>query len=367
MGYGPPIMEGPSGDTGGGGTGATGPTGPVGPGGGQAIYGDAHMGDVVYTVDTQLDATVYANDITVQAGVTLDVNEWPIYARGTFLVEATAVVHGDGVDGNDGAGPDNNYAALVRGGQGGGPVDGSYATNGGGGIGFYRPADTGNGGSGGDTSMFSGGSTDPDPWWNMQRSVLGGGSVITNGVAGSGNQNDGVQLRAPWAGGSGGGGGAWQAGNGGRGGQAGGPVVIACKSIVNNGVIRSQGGDGEDATDASGTFETWDAATSFSTGAVIQPTTHAYMATTGMATGALEPTWTDDGNDVVDGAEIWRDLDTPQAGGGGGGQGGNVILVYDVYSGNEPTADGGLGGSGLGAGTSGSDGDDGHVIHLSNV
>lgn len=54
-------------------------------------------------------------------------------------------------------------------------------------------------------------------------------------------------------------------------------------------------------------FVAWAAETSFDIGATIRPGAHHYTATLGLTTGETEPEWTDDGNDVEDGDEVWSD------------------------------------------------------------
>jgi hypothetical protein len=340
--------------------------------GGQAIYGDGHHGSPVLDGIAEFDfatlagseytlgATLYAEAITVEAGITVNTNNWPIYARGTLTNEG--VIHADG-----GTDSDSAYAALIRGADGG---NGGVGDSGGFGAGFYKAEDFGTGGDGGAVPNFSGGSgAIPDPWWLIQRSAFGGGSITPQAV-----DVDGFGLnkvRTPYAGGNGGGGGAGQAGRqGGTGGVGGNVVLIVARTIVNNGTIRSLGGDGLPAQDATA-YPDWAAATGYGTGERIKPTTHVYSADNDGTSDAAPPTWTDDGSPVTDNDITWTDLGVQAGGGGGGGQGGWVILVYDLFSGTvpDPTVDcvGGAGGAGAGGGSDGDPGDDGNLVRYANT
>lgn len=142
----------------------------------------------------------------------------------------------------------------------------------------------------------------------------GGGGTVTAPSA----QQGGVPRSAPvptmintattrLTGGAGAGGGGGDGTNAGGGGGAGGGIlVLSAKSIVNSGTISANGGNG--ATRVAG-----------------------------------------------------------NVGGGGGGGGGAVYLVYNTFSGNAATADGGAAGNGVGTGSNGVAGSAGNVITISNA
>lgn len=357
MGYDPPIVEGPAdGDQSNGGSGA----------GGLAIYGDGHLGDVVIDEDTVLDHTIYADNVTVQAGFTLDLNHWPIYARDTLTVEAGATVHNDGLSAvGVTPGTASTYATPLSpggyGGEFGGGINGFTTYIDGldgrfGGVG--GAAGNGNGRGPGD------GGQDADSSYGLilQRSAFGGGAVIP----GDGST---PSSRTAYAGGSGGGAGENAGDIGGSGGSGGGVALILARRIVNNGTIRAHGGNGGDA--AVGTLPAWEAETTYMSGQVIAPVgaAHVYQADLGSdtASGTDEPLWTDDDNPVIEGDIVWSDLGVQGAGGGAGGQGGLVVIGYDTYTGSAPSIDGGTGGAGTGSGEDGGGGDGGLIIDLPNA
>ena len=124
--------------------------------------------------------------------VTLCTNGYRLFVQGTLTVDSSCIIHNDGSDGGDGTNGDES-------------------------------------------------------------------SAKTGGTAGAGGGESGCSLSPGPDGGTGGNGsnqaGGHYGGSGGAGGGAGGIVFIAARTLVNNGTIRSVGGDGGDGGDGSANGE----------------------------------------------------------------------------------------------------------------
>ena len=186
-------------------------------------FGDGADGPVTISSATSLTRTMYYSALTINAGQTLNTKGWILFVDGTLTINATAVVMNDG-----------GVGAVQNGGAAGffGP-GGSGAIGYGAGLTPYvSPGPTwGWGGNGGNGSGGSGATvTAPHAArafseWLTAALYLASGSYTPWPIAG---------------GGSGGGAGATY-----HGGGAGGVVCIIARSIVNNGIIRSNGAAGE--------------------------------------------------------------------------------------------------------------------------
>lgn len=282
-------------------------------------YGDGSMGALIFDGSTTIQGIVpsgnkyiltkdiFATNITINAGVTVDPDTWHFLATGTLTINSTGKVSEDG-NSAVGGGSTSAIAAVNMG------CNDNVGSNGGGGGNNGTGSNGGNstsnlnlGGRGGSGGNATGGNT-------------GGAAGTTN----AGSSRWGRPNQLPWAamdivengttpgnwvcpiGGTGGGGGGGDASSqAGGGGAGGGLVIIAAYSIVNNGTISANGGNG------------------------------------GNGAGT-------------------------KSGGGGGGGGGLVIAIYHTFTGTTPTVTGGTHGTGVGGGTNGADGSAGLYIALVN-
>lgn len=264
------------------------------------LFGDGSDGDVVISTNTTLQWEMVCNNLTVDAGVELDTNNYRIYVRGTLT--NNGVIHCDGrsATGSFGAAGREAYMQFGRSGRGG---NGGQTTGGAGSETFVLEGGlAGRGGAGGSGSAGAGGSSPAGGYpWGMPkfRTLLDLMNMYWVRVD---------MYSPPRAyvygieGGCGGGGGGGDGTNyGGGGGSGGGVVWIAARKLVNNGVIRARGGNG-------------------------------YTPTAG------------------------------NCGGGGGGGGGAIVLIYREKLGSGSCdVSGGQGGAGSGTGTSGASGSAGQV------
>lgn len=237
---------------------------------GTASYNDWTHGYIngpasnVYT----LGQDIYCTSLTINSGVTLGTGGYRIFCTGTLTNNGT--ISGNGANASGATGGDNthNYAS-----------GGSNSTGGSGGTGNGADGDGGqtigsaNGGSGGNGSSGTGGiyygyvaalSTPRAP-----QTVLSGVTYVDNTVC---------QIGVGLPGGGGGGDGANAGGGGGAGGHF---ILILADAIVNNGVIKSVGGNG-----AAGTGGNAGGGGGGSAGAVV---TYSNSAVTGSGTMASTP------------------------------------------------------------------------------
>jgi hypothetical protein len=264
---------------------------------GLGYFGDGSDGDATITGSYTATRELHYNNLSVTGTGSIKPNGWKIYVKGTLTIEATADINDDG---NSASGLTQGAALtglnyLGRAASAGGAGrntsgTGNPGANGGGNhsLNVFNLAPTG--GAGGGAAANVGGSagtaTQPSPnqKWN-------------------GRWFDGRWSGGAFSGGSGGGGGALAAtpGNSGAGGGGAGIVWIAASTIVNNGRISANGGNGSDGTGINA------------------------------------------------------------AGGGGGGGGGLVCLITKSTSYGIVTANGGSGGLGVNTGVNGSAGSSGSV------
>lgn len=256
---------------------------------------------------TTLARNPFATDYTVTIGGIVKGNNFAIYCSGTLLVEAGGSINVDGLDASGSTGGNGGATTTGTVGQGGG-----NAASGGTGVG------------GNAANQLAG--RQPPPFGTATCAAGNGGAgsggaggtgglgSTTYGSSAAGNvwslpyftngrpSHDSTLVLTGGAGGGGGGGSGVAAGGGGGGG--GGVLVISARRIINLGTISANGGNG----------------------------------------GAGPGT---------------------NRGGGGGGGGGKVFYAYASFTGNLPTANGGLGGaSGGGAGVAGQPGSAGLAIGL---
>lgn len=203
---------------------------------GQAVYGDASAGDVTISVDTELTTTLYANDLTIDAGKTLNCSGWPIYVRGTLtnngIITGSPLVDlagNDGAGGGAGTNPTSFYLYEAAGADGGQPGNNGAVINS-----SYRGGLGGRwAGNGGDAGAFLGGVANGATGSSaLQRSSFGGGIITANAT------------KMAYIGGQGGGGGAGDTSTGGGGASSGSVVVVIARHIVNSGTISAPGGVG---------------------------------------------------------------------------------------------------------------------------
>lgn len=211
---------------------------------GQDLWGSGYSGDATVSSNTSLSADLHCDTLTINVGVTLDTNDYRVFAR---RIVNNGTIHNDGNDGGAASGgvvgpagaasSGGTLAATRAGGQGGNASGdngdpGANAT--------YRLGSAG--GAGGDTPSFSGGAAG-------SVTVVPGSAGRAQGSNGdlghvhqaiAGRALDGTQFQ----GGSGGGGGAGQNDEGGGGGAGGGIVLLVARVIENNGTIRARGGAG---------------------------------------------------------------------------------------------------------------------------
>jgi hypothetical protein len=308
--------------------------------GGLAIYGDGSDGDVVIAVDTSLARDMFYDNLTVNAGVTLNTNGFRVFCK--TGVKNFGIISHDGNTGGNGG----NAAAGAGGAPGTaatiintGTLVTTKPTAGAGVIGANGPAAGGTGVAAGTNPVCSLG--------GAGGAGGAGGDVITPNPFALGPGGNAGTVTAPTApnglfnaapmavlmkvldptvirvngGASGGGGGSGAAGpdanttsgGGGGGGTGGGIVVVCAKNIDNStGIIRANGGAGGNA-----------------------------------------------GAGFLNGVNRC----TAGSGGGGGGGGGVVVLVYSTLTAGTEEAVGGAGGAksiklvnGTGTGNDGSDG-----------
>lgn len=277
--------------------------------------GDGVDGDVVISINTTLTRDMFYNNLTVNAGVTLNPGGFTIFVKNTLTVAATGIIARAA---NNGA----NASGATAGAAGAALAGTTVGTTGAGGAGATGDLDAGAsgatsgaisgeggvGGVGGNAGQGSGGT--------FPGGSGGNAGVVTIRYFRNFQENwkyTAVGTYMPT--GSGGGGGAAGGGDtvnngrgGGGGGGAGAPIFILCSTLANSGIIRSKGGNGGNG-----------------------------------GAGAV-------GN--VGGG----------AGGGGGGGGKIMILCNTVTSAGTLDVTGGTrgtGSAGAGTGTAGSDGGDG--------
>lgn len=213
------------------------------------LYGDGSDGDVTISGNTTLTRDMYYNNLTVNAGFTLNPGGFAIYVKGTLTVQATGFISRNGANGVS--------ATVATGGAAGAAVTGTTIGSGGAGtagatgvtgVGAQGAAPTaitgyggaggasgtgGSGGSGAGGASRAGGTLTSRIWRNLgsQWKLEAGGTFGGTGTGGAG-------------GGSGAGDGTNTGRGGGGGGSAGGGVLIICDIINNSGSITANGGAG---------------------------------------------------------------------------------------------------------------------------
>lgn len=255
---------------------------------GSGFFGPGTDGDVVISANTLLTRDMYYDDLTINAGFTLNPGGFRIYCSGTCTVSATAKISGNGNDGTNGgnavgitggtAGSGASAVGLLAymsqglagqagkaGGGGGAPGAGGLGVAGNNGTAVDNVIETANvdgvaGGAGGDSNGTAGGAAgaggtkgagviiDPTFGWPYNLPQLELARVFppldhpakytySAGNAGSGSGGGGASEGFAEGGGGGGSGGC-----GGNSSQ----VFVAAKTLVNAGAISSDGGDAGD-------------------------------------------------------------------------------------------------------------------------
>ncbi len=251
---------------------------------------DASDGDATISGNTTLTGPKFYNNLTVNSGVTVSCDGFPIFVKGKLLNNGTIAADGNNASGQT-AGTNTSVNRPLGGGGG--------QTGGNGGAAGANAGTAGTGSASFGTSTGNGGA--------------GGAGASAAGAAGGDNANVATSTGQAWhahnhtimnhwlgnstsgftRGGAGGGGGGGGSGAGGGGGGGGNVMQIYAHHIDNrSGTIRSHGGNGGN----------------------------------GSGTG----------------------------GGGGGGGGGFIRIRCNIYQGTAPSVAGGSGGTGNVAGASGS-------------
>lgn len=269
-------------------------------------YGDASDGEVIIAEETTLDRDMCYSILTINEGVTLNLNGFKIFVRDTFINSGTVSTNGtNGSDGGTGEGAGEGISGTS--GQGGegtielgndGSITGKKAGVGGGDGGFGgemgQPGANGingtegldafdsfglagatgaEGGNGGDSHSQSGGDGGADGTTGGAMSAMSAsaGSIrnLTNLTVWRVFNEFGSAIQPTYHGGSagsgGGGGGAgdvqlpdlaWGGGGGGGAGSAGsgGCMYIAAKNLHNEGLITASGGAGGTGGDGGNGF-----------------------------------------------------------------------------------------------------------------
>jgi hypothetical protein len=343
---------------------------------GSGIDGDADLNGGAVTGFT-LVSTVYrttrnvnANNLTIRAGYSIDVNGWPIRVRNTLTMENATFISNNG-----------SNASGLSAGAGALPASAPSATS----APFYG------GSAGGGPRTTTGVGTSPGtptgvklggPGWTTQSAATGGGATTTQPVGASNvgtaydrYNGDPYQLLSGFmrllngtsvtyaVGGTGGSSGAFSytggaVGYSGPGGGGGGVVVVAARKLVTSGSghsFQANGGNGGNASATSGTNMAVGGGQGGQGGYV--------MVQIGQVSSGTAPIIQVNGGNGGNGAEFG--YVSGSGNGGNGGTGGVGIYVIGVYSGGTPTstATGGTAGTGSVHGIAGSNGAAGSVYY----
>ena len=219
---------------------------------GELVFGNGEDGDVTISADTSLSEDMYYNNLTIDAGKTLNPNGWRVFVKNTLTLNGDLGI--------------KESVTSVSAGSLSGTVDvGQSVADGLGGAGEpdgYEPGFTFSG-SGSVTSSL--GVTASD-FYDLRAAInayqrRGGDFLRVKGGAGGGTGADGVggagaagnwPPNANTVGAPGGKGSAGTGGSGGGGGRGGGVVMLAARVISGEGGIYSEGGAGVAGTAGSG-------------------------------------------------------------------------------------------------------------------
>tara|TARA_B100000029_G_scaffold129488_1_gene122969 strand:+ start:160 stop:1443 length:1284 start_codon:yes stop_codon:yes gene_type:complete len=211
---------------------------------GELVFGNGEDGDVTISADTSLTEDMYYNNLTIDAGKTLNPNGWRVFVKNTLTL------NGDlGIKESVGSVTAGSLAGTVAAGQN--VVDG---LGGAGEPDGYVPGYTFSG-SGSVTSSV--GVTESD-FYDLRAAIngyqrRGSDFVRLKGGAGGGTGAEGVDgagadgswpPNATSVGSPGGKGSAGTGGSGGGGGRGGGVVMLAARVITGTGGLYSEGGSG---------------------------------------------------------------------------------------------------------------------------
>ncbi len=211
---------------------------------GELVFGNGEDGDVTISADTSLAEDMYYNNLTIDAGKTLNPNGWRVFVKNTLTL-------------NGDLGIKESVGSIAAGSLAGTVAAGQNVVDGLGGAGEpdgYVPGYTFSG-SGSVTSSV--GVTDSD-FYDLRAAINGyqrrGSSFIRlKGGAGGGTGAEGVDgagadgswpPNASSVGSPGGKGSAGSGGSGGGGGRGGGVVMLAARVITGTGGLYSEGGSG---------------------------------------------------------------------------------------------------------------------------
>lgn len=207
------------------------------------VKGNAAQGDIVWDGSTALAKDVFANNITIQAGATINTGGFRLFAKNRITIEGVLTRQGNPAQGLTGG------VAVSANTCSGGTAGGNAGTVGN--IGSNSTAQAigmggkgGNGGAGTFAAGTAGAVTGPN--------AANGSTLLPNTLAfalwdkTAPHQNP----IAAASGGGGGGGGVAQDGGGGGGGA--GTIVIGCRTLLGSGTITAKGGSGDNGTGDSG-------------------------------------------------------------------------------------------------------------------
>jgi len=223
------------------------------------LFGDGSDGNVTISSNTSLTEPKFYDNLTVNSGVSLNVNGFPVYVKGTLTLNGT--IHCDGTSASGatpGIGGGNqtlgSIASRWSGGDGGPYTGPSGLTPG-------TPPDYGAvfssaGGNGGDSDSHAkeGGSGTNSNTIYTERWIKGLGSLLSGLHDGPVLNQSSLDSRMSkrLRGGLGGGGGGYFSGNPGAGGGGGGVVRVFASALAGSGTLASRGGNGANGASSTG-------------------------------------------------------------------------------------------------------------------
>lgn len=214
-------------------------------------FGDGSDGDVTITSNTTLTRDMYYNNLTINAGITLNTNNFRVFVRNTMTLNGTI--------GAPGANATNNNATIGYAAKG--TIN---ALSGNGGAGWSVAAGGsiasnclgGAGGKGGDGDIRLGEFGAAGGTITVPVDAAGGANCLKNAISAYLQRVFNVNTAVSLAGGAGGGSGYRAGGSttnpGISGGAGGGGAAIFANSITGTGTISCRGGNGIGATSGTG-------------------------------------------------------------------------------------------------------------------
>jgi hypothetical protein len=158
------------------------------------------ISDITYSSDTTLTADVYANNLTIDSGITLTTAGYNIYCVGTFTNSGTVITGASTGGGGGSSGNGTSFTSSYGGsGGGGGGNGGSSGGNGGATLASGGAGEVGNGNAGSTPSTPTLTSSLINSWYikgmsNFLNGGGGGGGYGTSGGPGGGGGNLGFGI-----------------------------------------------------------------------------------------------------------------------------------------------------------------------------